>query len=183
MSIFNCLDLSKQFVQVRGPARETPHIQIDKRHDHFQLLRFSKSEALCDISKREVIHPNPNPGIPPFVGYLPLLFRYIRSYPPYLMTSLLHTQHEGEPCRGDRRLLNMHQYLWRIWLCDTTHALRLTVMCHTVVKRTLTKYMENVCNSRGNSRCSRVTWAQIVTTRVTYPTTFSTNQRHQHAHV
>jgi len=56
-------------------------------------------------------------------------------------------------------------------------------MCHNVVKLALTKHMENVCNSRVNSRCSRVTRAQVVMTRVTYPTTFSENQWQQHARV
>ena len=91
------------------------------------------------------------------------------------MANLLHTQTEGQPCRGDTRVLNTHQYPTRTGVCDTTQALRLTVLSHTVVKRGLTKYTENVCNSRVNSRYSRVTRAQIVMTSATYPTTFSTN--------
>jgi hypothetical protein len=154
MSTFNCTDRPKQFI--RGPVWHFIH---------------------------EITRQNPNPAWPPLVGCPPLLIRYIRSYPSHLMDSLLHKKPDSQPCVCDTCLLNMRQYTRRIWILDMTQALRLTVTSHTVVKGGLTKYTENVWNSRANSRYSRVTRAQIVMTSVTDPTTFSANQWYQHARV
>ena len=100
---------------------EIPHNQIDKYHVHSQLLisfQITCPSPRSCVTFRNVrsLAQTPNLEYHNLVGCLPLLIRYIRSYPPCMMTRLLHTQPEGQPCRGDRRLLNMHQYLWRIFI-------------------------------------------------------------------